>query len=56
MCRCAERRQVIVDAASALVRGDASPLAPAAVAVAVTSMQDMVASARRLAAHARLRR
>ena len=56
MCRCAERRQIIVDAASALARGEAGAVMPAAAAVMVTSAQDMVAATRRLAAHARLRR
>ena len=56
MCRCAERRQTVAEAGSALVRGDVSAVVPAATFVAVTSAQDMMAAARRLAAHARLRR
>ena len=56
MCRCAERRKVIADAASAATRGELAAVLPAAASVAVTSAQDMVAAARRLAAHARLRR
>ena len=56
MCRCAERRRVMVDAATAVARGDIAAVLPAAASVAVTSAQDMVVAARRLAAHARLRR
>lgn len=52
MCQCAQRRAVIVQAATALVASDASRLAPAAAFVGRTLAQD--ASAALAAARARL--
>lgn len=40
MCQCAERRAVIVGAASAAVSGDLSKIAPAAQFVASTMVED----------------
>ncbi len=58
MCRCAERREAVTMAASALVRGDLSAVVQSGTFVLTSARQDAAAAAAslRAAAHARLRR
>ncbi len=58
MCRCAERREAVTLAASALVKGDMSAMLQSGAFVASSALADAASAAAslRAAAHARLRR